>query len=96
MGQSYYVYVMGNDRPTLYVGVTKDLIRRVDEHKQCAVSGFTQKYRLKRLLYYEIFSDIEQAILREKRIKKWNRQWKLDLIKRTNPQLKDLCGEIVG
>ena len=93
---SYYVYIMGNRRPTLYVGVTNGLVRRVYEHKQGFVEGFTKKYGLHNLLYFEEFSSIEDAILREKRLKHWNREWKLDLIRKRNPTLKDLYPEIVG
>lgn len=85
---------MGNERPTLYIGVTNDLIRRVYEHKNGLVKGFTKEYDLKRLLYLEMHSEILEAITREKQIKKWNRQWKLNLIKKTNPEFKDLYDEI--
>ena len=87
---------MGNQRPTLYVGVTNDLIRRVYDHKHGLVEGFTRKYGLKNLLYFEIFSEIEEAILREKRVKKWNRSWKIDLIRQTNPEFKDIYDQVVG
>ena len=96
MSKSYYVYIMGNQRPTLYVGVTNDLIRRVYDHKHGLVEGFTRKYGLKNLLYFEIFSEIEEAILREKRVKKWNRSWKIDLIRQTNPEFKDIYDQVVG
>ena len=87
---------MGNPRPTLYIGVTNDLVRRVYEHKQGFVEGFTKKYALHNLLYFEEFGSIEDAILREKRLKHWNREWKLELIRKANPSLKDLYPEIVG
>ncbi len=87
---------MGNERPTLYIGVTNDLVRRVYEHKNGFVEGFTQKYRLKKLLYFEIFEQVEEAILREKRLKHWNREWKLSLICEANPALRDLYEEIIG
>jgi putative endonuclease len=79
---------------TLYTGVTNDLMRRVFEHKSKTADGFTKKYGVSRLLYYELFESAEEAILREKRIKKWNRDWKLNLIKKTNPGMKDLYDEI--
>jgi len=86
---------MGNDRPTLYIGVTSDLIKRVYEHKQGVADGFTKKYSLKKLLYYESFDNIEDAIQREKQLKHWNRDWKLQLIKEKNPELNDLYGAIL-
>ena len=95
MAENYYVYIMGNERPTLYTGVTNDLIRRVYEHKQEAVEGFTKKYALKKLLHLEIFSSPQEAIEREKKLKDWHRDWKLDLIKKNNPTFKDLYPEII-
>ena len=79
---------------TLYIGVTNDLIRRVDEHKIGLVSGFTKKYNIKKLVYYEITDDIEGALNREKCLKKWNRKWKIDLIESDNPEWKDLSLEL--
>jgi putative endonuclease len=96
MSMGYYVYIMGNRRPTLYIGITNDLVRRVYEHKQGFVEGFTKKYGLHNLLYFEQFDSIEDAIIREKQLKHWNREWKLELIKQTNPTLKDLYVEIVN
>jgi len=87
---------MGNIRPTLYIGVTNDLIRRTYEHKHGLVVGFTKKYNLKRLLYFEVHCSSKEAIAREKQLKHWNRQWKLDLIRKTNPTFKDLYGEIIA
>lgn len=94
MSKQYYVYILGNQRPTLYIGVTNDLSRRVYEHKKGLVDGFTKKYNLKNLLYFEISDDIQNAIMREKQLKHWNREWKLQLIKKTNPTFKDLYNEI--
>lgn len=94
MNKSYYVYILGNDRPTLYIGVTNDLVRRVYEHKQGLVDGFTNKYSLKKLLYFEIFNNVADAISREKQLKHWNRDWKLILIRKTNPDLKDLYSTV--
>lgn len=85
---------MGNNRPTLYVGVTNNLVRRVYQHKHKNEAGFTKKYGLDKLLYYEGCESIEAAILREKRLKRWNREWKLGLIKKKNPTLKDMYPEI--
>ena len=79
---------------TLYVGVTSDLARRVWEHRSGAVEGFTSRYGVHRLVYYELYENMEQAILREKRIKKWNRAWKIGLIETDNPEWRDL-GETI-
>lgn len=75
---------------TLYVGVTSDLAKRVWEHKNKIVKSFTEKYNVDKLVYFEEFIEIEQAIIREKRLKKWNREWKINLINTFNPQWKDL------
>ena len=79
---------------TLYTGVTNDLIRRIYEHKNCLVDGFTKKYNVKILVYFEQTTDIESAIAREKCIKKWNRLWKRRLIEKENPEWKDLSLEL--
>ena len=95
MKQSY-VYILASKRNgTLYVGVTSDLIKRIYEHRQNLVEGFTNKYNVHELVYYEVHSDIEAAILREKQIKKWNRRWKLRLIEEMNSEWRDLYQEIV-
>ena len=88
--KKYYVYIMGNIRLTLYIGVTNDLIRRVYEHKHGLAEGFTKKYNLKKLLYFKIYDSSKEAIAREKQLKHWNREWKLNLIRRSNPTFKDL------
>jgi putative endonuclease len=80
----------------LYIGVTNDLIRRVFEHKSKFMRGFTKKYDVIKLVYYEQYDDIEIAILREKRLKKWNRQWKIRLIEEKNPNWDDLYPSIAG
>lgn len=86
-----YVYILSSQKNgTLYVGVTSELIKRVYEHKTKIFKGFTSDYNVTQLVYYEIHSDITEAILREKRIKKWNRAWKLRLIEKDNPHWKDL------
>jgi putative endonuclease len=80
------VYILASQKNgTLYTGVTADLIKRVYEHKSKEIKGFTSKYNITLLVYYEIYSDITEAILREKRIKKWNRAWKLKLIEKNSP-----------
>lgn len=92
----YYIYILASKRNgTLYIGVTKDLVKRVYEHKNNFVKGFTEKYGVHDLVYYESYEDVGQAILREKQMKKWKRQWKIELIEKQNPAWKDLYGEIV-
>lgn len=80
---------------TLYIGVTSDLVKRVYEHKQNLANGFSKKYNVHNLVYYEVHAEIEKAITREKQIKKWNREWKLKLIEEKNPGWKDLYDEVV-
>lgn len=93
--KTYYVYIMASHRNgTLYLGVTNDLIRRVYEHKYNLADGFTKKYNVNKLIYYEIFGDIRSAILREKQIKAGSRKKKIDLVKSINPAFKDLYGEL--
>jgi len=91
MSQNYYVYILASKRNgTLYIGVTQDLLKRVDLHKKELLDGFTKKYNVKRLVYYEVYQDIKDAILREKRLKKWKREWKIKLIEEKNPNWEDL------
>lgn len=91
------VYIMTNKpQGTLYVGVTSDLVKRVYEHRNNLVDGFTKRYNLHHLVYYETTSDIYEAIVREKRLKKWNRAWKISLIEKFNPSWSDLYSEIIG
>jgi len=93
--KSYYVYILASKRNgTLYIGVTNDLVRRVYEHKQSLVEGFTKKYDIKQLVFFEETNDVDSAIIREKQLKKWNRQWKIELIEKHNPEWKDLYSEI--
>jgi len=95
--RSYYVYILASRiGGTLYIGVTNDLIRRVAEHRLKLVKGFTKKYEVHRLVYFECFDQIEHAIHREKRLKKWPRAWKVSLIEKDNPNWIDLYPEIVG
>jgi len=94
--QQYYVYILASKKNgTLYIGVTNDLIRRVYEHKNSLVDGFTKKYRVQNLVYFETCEDICSAIQREKNIKKWKRQWKIDLIEKSNQDWRDLYFGIV-
>ncbi|HMI97336.1 MAG TPA: GIY-YIG nuclease family protein [Micropepsaceae bacterium] len=95
--RGYYVYILASDRNgTLYVGVTNDLARRVYEHRNDLVEGFTKRYGVHRLVWFEIHGDINEAILREKRIKKWNRSWKLRLIEKMNPDWIDLTEKLMA
>jgi putative endonuclease len=92
----YYVYLLASQRNgTLYIGVTNNLVRRVYEHREGAVEGFTDRYGVKTLVHFEEFADVRLAIQREKTLKKWPRAWKLDLIEKSNPQWRDLYEEIV-
>ena len=91
MGKQPAVYVLTNKkRGTLYVGVTSDLVRRIWQHKNDQMDGFTQRYDLHRLVHYELADDMYTAISREKQLKWWRRQWKIDLIEEDNPDWNDL------
>jgi len=91
-----YVYIMTNKpKGTLYIGVTSDIVKRIYEHKNDLIDGFTRKYDLKNLVYYEIFDEIEEAIKREKQLKEWQRNWKIELIEKQNLQWKDLYETIL-
>ncbi|MCB9808863.1 GIY-YIG nuclease family protein [Candidatus Nomurabacteria bacterium] len=92
--REYYVYIMCNKaRGTLYIGVTNNIEVRVQQHQQGKGSVFTAKYQLYRLVYYESFQYIDQAIMREKQLKNWRRQWKINLIEEYNPIWRDLSYE---
>ena len=94
--KSYYVYILASKRNgTLYIGVTDNLVRRVYEHKKGFVKGFTDRYGVHRLVYYEQHENIESAIQREKRLKTWHREWKIRLIEENNPEWQDLYNDIV-
>ena len=91
----YWVYILSNvPRGTLYVGVTNDLVRRVHEHRESLISGFSKRYKLKMLVYFERHDAPELAIQREKNIKHWSRQWKLELVETANPKWRDLFNDI--
>ena len=91
----YYVYILANKfNGTLYIGVTNDLLRRVYEHKNDLVDGFSKKYQTHNLVYYEQVEDSYAALTREKQLKKWNRDWKVQLIREMNPTWKDLYAEL--
>jgi putative endonuclease len=95
--RSYYVYILASKiGGTLYIGVPNDLIRRVAEHKSKLIESFTEQYDVVRLVYFEQFDDPENAIRREKRLKKWKRAWKIALIEKDNPDWNDLYPEIAG
>jgi putative endonuclease len=92
---TYYVYILASEKGgTLYIGVTNDLVRRVHEHRTGVVAGFTQKYGVHMLVYFEQTENVEAAIQREKRLKKWNRDWKIELIEKNNPNWDDLYASI--
>jgi len=92
----YYIYIMSSKKNgTIYIGITSDLIKRVYEHKNDLTEGFTKKYQVHNLVYYEIVQDIESAIKREKQLKKWDRKWKLELIEKNNPEWNDLYNQII-
>ena len=90
MRKQYYVYILRNLSGNFYIGVTDNLIRRVWEHKNKLVKGFTQKYNIDILVYYEVYDDPENAITREKQLKDWNRRKKMDLITKVNPKLEEI------
>ena len=92
--RQYYVYILTNkSNNVLYIRVTNDLICRIFEHKNKLVEGFTKKYNLRKLVYYEATNDIESAINREKQLKNWHRDWKINLIDQFNPDWKDLSDD---
>ncbi len=95
-GQTYYVYILTNqNNSTLYIGVTNNLVRRVYEHKNRQIDGFTKKYNFKKLVYFEACDSPDEAIAREKQLKNWHRDWKLSIIKDANPDLADLYTQIL-
>lgn len=90
----YYVYILSNKRNgTLYVGMTNNLIRRVLQHKDGIIEGFTKKYGIKTLVYFETYHSVNNAITREKQLKKWKRMWKIGLIEKENPNWNDLASD---
>ena len=93
---TYYVYILASEQyGTLYVGMTNDLIRRIHEHKEGVVAGFTQRYNVKILVHFETYDEPRPAIQREKNIKHWKRDWKIDLIEQSNPHWRDLYSDII-
>ena len=94
--RDYFVYMLASQRNgTLYVGVTNDLVRRIGEHNSREVPGFTKRYGVSLLVWYELFGDINDAIAREKQIKGWNRAWKIRLIERENSGWNDLTANLI-
>lgn len=92
-----YVYILASKRNgTLYTGVTSDLVKRIQEHRESRHAGFTKRHGLRMLVHYELHDDIADAIAREKAIKKWRRAWKLELIEKSNPDWRDLWFDITG
>jgi len=95
MEKQFYVYILASKRNgTLYLGVTSDIVKRVWQHKNGFAEGFTNKYGIKKLVYYEIHEDAENAIKREKQLKKWRRAWKVELIEEKNSEWRDLYADI--
>jgi putative endonuclease len=95
LDKNYYVYLLASGRyGTLYTGVTSDLIKRAWQHREALAEGFTKRYDVKQLVWYEVHKDVQAAITREKQIKKWNRAWKIELIQEKNPQWRDLYEDI--
>ena len=91
------VYILSNHRRgTLYIGVTSNLIKRVWEHKQGLVDGFTKKYEIHTLVYFEMADDMPTAIAREKQLKKWRRMWKIELVEKQNNEWRDLYADLIG
>ncbi|OGU14979.1 MAG: excinuclease ABC subunit C [Ignavibacteria bacterium GWB2_35_12] len=96
MDKWYYTYILASKKNgTLYIGVTGNLTRRVYEHKNKMIDGFTKKYSVDKLVYFEMYNDIRNAIEREKNMKKWKREWKIELIEKDNPNWDDLYNTLL-
>ena len=96
VNKAYYVYILASARyGTLYIGVTSDIVKRVWEHRERFVDGFTKKYNVKRLVWFEVHEDVTAAITREKQIKKWYRSWKIKLIHAENPYWRGLYEDLI-
>ena len=97
MDKKYFVYILASKRNgTLYIGMTNNIIRRSYEHRNKSIKGFTEKYDVHRLVYFETLNDPYQAIVREKQMKKWKRAWKIEIIEKENPTWKDLWDDIIA
>jgi putative endonuclease len=93
--KKYFVYILANKKNgTIYVGITNSLLKRIYQHKNDLIDGFTKKYSVHDLVYYEEYDDVRNAITREKQIKKWNRKWKLELFEKDNPMWRDRYEEL--
>lgn len=89
--RNYFIYIIANfSDTTLYIGVTNNLDRRIFQHRQGVVNSFSKKYHLTKLVYFEEYNDIQEALIREKQLKNWHRSWKINLIKEFNPEFKNL------
>jgi len=94
--RKYYVYVLASKKDgVLYIGITNNLRRRIYEHKNNLIEGFTKKYFVHKLVYFEETNEVDTAIQREKQLKKWKRSWKIELIEKSNPEWKDLYSEMI-
>ena len=97
MEKTFFVYLLASERNgTLYTGITSDLVKRVWEHREGVTEGFTSKYSVKHLVWFEVHDNAVSAITREKQIKKWNRGWKINLIQQENPTWRDLYADITS
>ena len=97
MKEHFYIYMLASEeRGTIYIGVTSDLIKRIGEHKSKTIKGFTKRYDVTQLVYYEVHDSSESALMREKQIKEWKRQWKINLIEEENPHWHDLYDRITS
>jgi putative endonuclease len=97
VNKRYYVYLLASRQyGTLYVGMTSDIVRRVWQHREGSVDGFTKRHDVKRLVWFEVHDDVMAAIAREKQIKKWNRSWKIELVQANNPHWQDLFEGFTG
>ena len=96
MFKQYFVYILTNKKNgTFYIGITNNLLRRVYEHKAGIIEGFSTKYHLNKLVYFEVYEDVKNAILREKKLKRWHRMWKIELIEKINPEWEDLYKQLI-
>jgi putative endonuclease len=94
--KKYFVYILTSQKNgTLYIGITNDLVRRVQNHKEGKTEGFTKKYKVNQLVYYETYGEVGMALYREKQLKKWKREWKIDLIEKENPSWQDLFFKLI-
>jgi putative endonuclease len=97
MEKYYYVYILANNRNgTLYIGITSEIVKRIWQHREKVFQGFTEKYNINKLVYYEIFKDPQNAIKWEKRLKKYKREWKINIIEKDNPEWKDLYDQLIS